>query len=289
MFRKILLYVSFVFFTVVLISSCEKDKEDSNALDVNTSTIPRLSTDSVSGITHNSAQSGGKISSNGGAEITAKGLCWSTSPNPTLANAFSIEGTGSGNFSGSISGLLIGTFYYVRAYATNNIGTAYGTQVSFSTISSLTIGSTFEGGIIFYLDSSNQHGLLCAPSDQVIATNWGCPNTQIAGADGSAIGTGAQNTIDIVNGCSMTDDYAAILCDSLVLNGYSDWFLPSKEELKAIYNNLKLSGIGSLTNNAYWSSSEMTSVFAWQVIFANGLVQGTGKNNSASVRAVRAF
>ena len=56
-----------------------------------------------------------------------------------------------------------------------------------------------------------------------------------------------------------------------------------------MYNNLKVAGIGNFSNNAYWSSTEMTSVFAWQVIFTNGLTQGTGKGSLAVVRAVRTF
>jgi hypothetical protein len=73
------------------------------------------------------------------------------------------------------------------------------------------------------------------------------------------------------------------------LNGYNDWFLPSKEELRTMFANLKPLGIGEFKNAPYWSSTEMTSNFAWQVIFDDGLIQGVGKNNSASVRAVRAF
>ena len=108
-------------------------------------------------------------------------------------------------------------------------------------------------------------------------------------SDGTAIGTGLQNTIDIVNNCTSSTGYAASVCDSLLLNGYTDWFLPSKEELHLMYSNLKLFGTGNFSNSAYWSSSEMTSVFAWQVIFTNGLTQGTSKNSFALVRPIRVF
>ena len=80
-----------------------------------------------------------------------------------------------------------------------------------------------------------------------------------------------------------------ILTSCLILNGYNDWFLPSKEELKLIYTNLNTIGIGGFSNAPYWTSTEMNSSFAWEVIFNGGLVQGTGKSNSASVRAIRIF
>src|SRR5205085_7279722 len=146
-------------------------------------------------------------------------------------------GSGTVSFSGSMTGLSIGTTYYVRAYATNKGGTAYGQQVSFSTISTLSIGAEYAGGIIFYLDTSGMHGLVCAKTDLSSATDWGCSGTSIPGADGSLIGAGAQNTHDIVNSCTSSVTYAAKICDNLTLNGFNDWFLPSKEELKAMYNN----------------------------------------------------
>ena len=132
------------------------------------------------------------------------------------------------------------------------------------------------------------HGLVCANNDQATTAIWGCQTTLIPGADGTAIGTGLQNTLDIIGTCT-TSGIAADICDSLVLNGYGDWFLPSKEELKLIYTNLKSNGIGNFSNAPYWSSTEMTSAFAWEVIFNGGFIQGTGKNNNASVRAVRFF
>ena len=269
--------------------SCTKDEQDSNGLNNNISTVPIVATDSVTNITFGSAFSGGKITSNGGISITSKGICWSTSPNPTISQSSTMVGGGSANFTSSLSGLSIRTTYYVRAYAVNSVGAGYGQQVTFSTNSSLAIGSNYGGGIVFYLDTSNIHGLTCSESDQVALTNWGCPNSQIPGADGSAIGSGGQNTIDIVTSCTTSSGFAAELCDGLILNSYSDWFLPSREELKKMYDQLKVTGSGNFSNSAYWSSSEMTSVFAWQVIFSNGITQGTNKTNQASVRAVRKF
>jgi hypothetical protein len=94
---------------------------------------PTISTSEVSNIGSNSATVGGMISSDGGAAVIARGICWSTAPNPTISNNKLAGGTGPGTFSINLTGLLPTTLYYVRAYATNNSGTAYGAEVSFTT------------------------------------------------------------------------------------------------------------------------------------------------------------
>ena len=94
-------------------------------------TVPVLSTNSVASITQTTALSGGNITSDGGAPVTQRGVVYATTQNPTLANAFTEDGSGSGNFTSTLSGLTPNTTYYVRAYATNSIGTAYGNELSF--------------------------------------------------------------------------------------------------------------------------------------------------------------
>lgn len=88
--------------------------------------IPTVSTTAVAGITQTTATSGGNVTSDGGAAVTARGVCWSTSSNPTTANSKTTNGGGTGTFTSSLSGLTRGTLYYIRAYATNSAGTAYG-------------------------------------------------------------------------------------------------------------------------------------------------------------------
>ena len=95
---------------------------------------PTLTTTSISSITTTTAVSGGVIVFDGGQSITAKGVCWSTTANPTIANSKTSDGAGSANFTSSITGLLSSTYYHVRAYATNSVGTAYGNDVFFKTL-----------------------------------------------------------------------------------------------------------------------------------------------------------
>jgi uncharacterized protein (TIGR02145 family) len=94
--------------------------------------LPIITTSSVSFVTLNTATSGGNVISDGGLSVT-RGICWSTLENPTIANNKTIVGTGIGEFESSISELIPGTIYYVKAYATNSMGTAYGNQIIFST------------------------------------------------------------------------------------------------------------------------------------------------------------
>jgi uncharacterized protein (TIGR02145 family) len=95
--------------------------------------VPTLTTSAVTLITQTTAISGGNITSDGGVEVTARGVCWSTHAVPTISDSKTINGTGSGSFTSSITGLTGNTTYYVRAYATNSEGTAYGQEISFRT------------------------------------------------------------------------------------------------------------------------------------------------------------
>lgn len=97
------------------------------------STVPTLTTTAVTNITINSARSGGDITSDGGSPVTARGICYSTDQNPTIANSTVNAGSGTGSFVANMAGLSAGTTYYIRAFATNANGTAYGQQISFTT------------------------------------------------------------------------------------------------------------------------------------------------------------
>ncbi len=346
-----------------------------------TATIPSLSTDAASSITTNSATSGGNITSDGGSAVTSRGVCWNTSPNPTTANSTTTNGSGTGTFTSSLTGLSTGTTYYVRAYAINGIGTAYGNEISFTTVSlpivttttpynitsttvwsggevtsdgggtitdkgivlstsanpttadnkasngagggifpnnftgltlgtvyhirayainsagtsygadksfiALSIGDSWGGGKVAYIDASLIHGFIAAAADQSASASWGCTGTLIAGADGVAVGTGNQNTIDIEAGCA-TAGTAADICANLVLNTYSDWYLPSEDELWNMYVSSTPIGGFSLASY-YWSSTEFSANNAMRVLFTGGTRMNESKTTAYRVRAVRAF
>lgn len=97
-------------------------------------TIPTLTTINVSGITQTTAVSGGDVTDDGGAEVTDKGVCWDISENPTVSDSKTSDAIGLGSFTSSLEQLYPSTKYYVKAYATNSAGTAYGNQVSFTTL-----------------------------------------------------------------------------------------------------------------------------------------------------------
>ena len=178
---------------------------------------------------------------------------------------------------------LIENSYTYRIYAYLN---AYESGKTEMTINKIEVGSIIFGGIVFYLDG-NGGGLVCTESDQSTNAEWGCYGTTIGGTS-TDIGTGAANTAAIVAGCSETG-IAARICDELVLNGYSDWFLPSKDELDLMYENLKLNGIGGFADGNYWSSSESSFGTAWIQNFNNGYQNNHSKPNHYRVRAVQAF
>jgi len=130
--------------------------------------------------------------------------------------------------------------------------------------------------------------LEAAPSDQNTSAEWGCGMVSISGADGTAVDTGEQNTIDIETGCT-TPGTAADVCANLSLGGYTDWFLPSKDELNLMYVNLKLYGLGGFGSYLYWSSSEYDAFTAWAQGFYSGNQFDYNKISEDWVRAVRAF
>ncbi len=110
--------------------------------------LPTVTTSLVTSITSNSAESGGNVTEDGGTEVTARGVCWGTSENPTISDSKTINGSGLGSYNSSITGLLGAKPYYVRAYATNSMGTAYGNNQPFTTLILLvsSISVSGEGG-----------------------------------------------------------------------------------------------------------------------------------------------
>lgn len=228
-----------------------------------------LTTSQTSNKTAVSAEIGGNVSSNSG--INEWGICWSSQPNPTISenkkNVY-IDGT---SFQTTIKWLMPNTTYYARAYVLISGGTVYGNEIAFTTLS--TIPS------INYLGT-----LYVAPIDIAEAIRWG---------DGITLATsctnGESNTSKIVtaNGNNNNEEYAAMICDTLNLAGFSDWYLPGQCELNEMYTNRNT--IGNFDIEDYWGSTEDLSESG--VVYAKNFDNGDGhwelKYWMMNVRCVR--
>ncbi len=117
-------------------------------------TLPTVTTLEISSIEPTAAQGGGNVTNDGGAEVTARGICWSTSQDPTTSDSHTEDGTGTGGFTSDLTNLDPAKTYYVRAYATNSVGTAYGNEVSFSSGSAALAMASPNGGEIWEVNSS---------------------------------------------------------------------------------------------------------------------------------------
>jgi DUF1680 family protein len=155
------------------------------------------------------------------------------------------------------------------------------------------------GGFIFYENpnyaTDGWRYLEAAPFDQSAGATWGCFRRVIAGARGTAVGTGKQNTLDMLAACTEPGT-AARLCANLSLNGVRGWFLPSRDELALMYRNLKAAGAGDFRdgnvadNFTYWASSQQTADMAAHIDFADlGRQHGDDKDFPRRVRAIRAI
>ena len=258
--------------------------------------LPTITTNAVTGITSNSATFGGSISNANGNQIMERGIVYSTSPNPTIGSNKIMVGNGIGVFD-TISGTVYNyshffnsnTTYYVRAFAiTENNISAYGNEVSFTTLSVGQVGT--GGGIVFFNKGNSSGGwqyLESAPNDQSASMTWGCSGPFVSGTQ-SIIGSGEANTSLIVASCNDAS-FAAKLCNNLILGGQSDWFLPSTDELNLMYKNLHLNSQGNFNNSSYWASEEGSGNSAWVFNFYGDANNYDDKSWTNYVRAVRSF
>lgn len=193
--------------------------------------------------------------------------------------------------------LLENTVLLVVADVSGNMSKELITVINDTLIVYYSVGDTGPaGGIVFYITDGGLHGLEAAPIDIYVAGDgaheWGCAGIDVSGARGTAIGTGAQNTLAILAaGCSARydNDVAADLVDAYSLNGFDDWFLPSKDELNALFAQKDV--VGAFASTYYWSSSQASHrnlAYAQEFDFSGSQVEPY-KYSTYRVRAVRAF
>lgn len=277
---------------ILLPMACEKEKPSTPAIqEAITPDLPVIKTLPIIQINATSAIAAGKLLT---STVTCieQGICWSPNPNVSIENFRTSNKIISDSFESRITRLQAKTKYYYRAYARNSAGCSYGDELIFTTsidTGHIVLGEYYRGGYIFYIDYTGKHGLIAATIDQGSAY-WGCQGTSITGGTATVIGGGQLNTTRILATCK-TSGIAAKLCNDLVLNGYSDWFLPAKDELNKMHENLYLKNIGNFKTVTYWSSSQYNSQNAWRQFFNLNLIQNYYDKDllTCYVRAARSF
>jgi hypothetical protein len=212
-------------------------------------------------------------------------------------NANAVAGT----YTTTISGLSAVTNYYAKAYATNTAGTTYGPTISFTTpVAPIAVGDSYGGGKVFYIFqpgdlgyvANETHGLIAATVDQSAGIRWNNGSNSTTGATGTAIGTGLSNTNTIIlaQGGTATS-YAAGLARAYTGGGFSDWYLPSINEINLLWG--QRSRFTGFSTGYYWTSSEDNSEHVWFFIFLDGTKYpccgGSQKGTLNNVRAIRSF
>jgi hypothetical protein len=225
-----------------------------------TSGIITLSTVDVSPINATDAFINVLIADDEGVSPTTRGVCYSSSPNPTTANQVVNSGSGIGTFTKNINGLTSGTTYYVRAFATNSTGTYYGNELSFTTlIVSPSIGTTGPGGGKIFYDkgyvSNGWQYLEVMTSMATGNTPWSPNPLQIVNTPASLVGEGDINMTNTTN-IYGSGSYAASACSNSTMGSVSDWYLPNVNEWLVMRQNI--GPLLSFTGNFYyWSSEEI--------------------------------
>jgi len=252
-----------------------------------TATDPIVNTVSVGTITSSTAVFNGDFISTGRLQIIEKGFCYGTSFNPTINNGrVSASNVSTGSYQLTATNLFANVEYNMRAYVISSTGVvAYGSNVEFNTF---LIGNDYQGGKIAYLDNTGIHGFVVSNSDISSGQPWK-PNSdpsQLTGANRSAIGEAAFNNMQIASVHGVVSNYAAATCFNYN-NGFSNWLLPTIDELAEIYSNRSI--LGPFTTGAYWSSTETSASEARFFVLVNGLSLPATKPNAGNIRAIRYF
>jgi len=235
--------------TVLFLGSCGGD--DDAGTNPDNPSVPVLTTASVSAITQTTAQSGGTVTSDGGAAVTARGICWSTNPTPTIAESTTTDGSGTGSFTSSLAGLTANTPYYVRAYAINSAGTGYGAEQSFTTTASSSTVTDIDGNVYQTVTIGTQTWM--AENLRVTHYRNGNPIPNVTdGTTWSGLSTGAccdfiNDPLNVATYGRLYNWYAVDDSSNIAPEG---WHVPSDEELKQLEMYLGMSQAEA--DDLYW-------------------------------------
>ncbi len=290
------------FFIVVLVAvaiySCKKtekvpsvtppvvvDTTDTIKHPVDTLLVDTIINAAIDSISTSKAKATAQFNYSGNDSISEEGFVISVTPNPTTANRkFKADTVKTGQYTTRFKELKPNTTYYTRGYAIAGTRTFYSEELTF-TIKSVKLEDDFGGGVVVWLDSAGQHGIIAAKQGLGISAIWGCKGLSIPGLK-SEIGTGKANTILIVQACTV-DSIAARKVARLTHNGYSDWYLPSKDELNLLYQHRAAIGY---TDIERWSSTESNADNAWAQPFDSvGAPVQLDKSTIQGVRPIRYF
>ena len=189
--------------------------------------MPTVTTANVTNIAMNTATCGGNVTNAGGGTVTARGVCWSTSSNPTISNSHTTNGTGTGSFTSSITGLSPNTTYYVRAYATNSAGTAYGNQRTFTTSAQVYLPTVTTNSVTNITQNSATCGgnVVNAGNGTVTARGvcWSTSSNPTINSNHTTNGTGTGSfTSGITNLSSGTTYYVRAYATNSAGTGYGE-------------------------------------------------------------------
>ena len=230
----------------------------SGTINYGTEELPTVTTNDVTSVTENSAVCGGNVTSDGNATVTARGVCWSTSQNPTTSDNKTIDGSGTGSFTSNISGLTVGTTYYVRAYAVNSKGTAYGAQKTFTTTTTGGGGGATTGTINGHdwVDLGLPSGLKWATCNVGASQPHGYGNYYAWGETTTKSSYTEENSRTY--GVIMNDISGNVNYDAARANWGSTWRMPTKAEMK------------ELRDNCTWTWTTQNGINGYKVTGQNG-------------------
>jgi uncharacterized protein (TIGR02145 family) len=271
---KIIFINSGMILIIILMQFCQKSED--------MPTIPVVFTTTCTDITQTSATSGGNVSDDGGSEVTARGVCWGTSSNPTISGSRTTNSTGKGSFTSNITNLSANTKYYLRAYATNSVGTAYGNAVIFKTYTSTV--SDINGNVY----NTITIGTVAWMVENLKTTKY---------RNGELIGTTTPAALDInlestpkyqwaydgnesnvATYGRLYTWYAATDSRNVCPTG---WHVPTDAEWTTLTDYLKNNGYG-YQGNIYFIGKSMAATSGWTTVGAEGTVGNDQASNNSS-------